>query len=217
MNIGIFDSGRGGRFVTEKLRALLPEHNYTTIDDSAHAPYGERDYDDIRRFTEAAIQPILDKDLIIVACNTATAAAIDDLRAKYPDKAIVGFEPMIKPAAKYSKNRHITLLATKATANSKRTNDLIAKYAPDVIIDRINTIDWAHKIDQMRTDEINLDEVATSIASGSDSIIIGCTHYIDLMPRLEKLFPNIKLFEPSEAIARRISSLIEAKATAQPQ
>jgi Glutamate racemase len=210
MNIGIFDSGSGGRFVAAKLSKILPNHNYRVIDDRAHAPYGERSYDDIRQLTFTAIQPLLDCDIIALACNTATAAAINDLRSAYPDKIFVGFEPMIKPAAARSVSRHITLLATKATAYSKRTEELIDLYASDLTIDRIGTIDWARKIDSNETDKITLDVVAESVKNNSDTIIIGCTHYIALMPRLEKLFPDVTILEPTEAIARHIESLVIA-------
>lgn len=209
MKIGIFDSGSGGRFVAQKLHKLLPDHDYTVIDDREHAPYGERSYEEIRELTHAAIQPILDSDVIVVACNTATAAAITSLRETYPGKVFVGFEPMIKPAAAVTKTQRITLLATYATAHSTRTNELIALHAPDITIDRINTLDWARKIDHNQTDDIALDEVAASIAASSDTIIIGCTHYIALMPRLRKLFSGVTILEPTSAVANRITSLIE--------
>lgn len=210
MTIGVFDSGSGGRFVAEKLQLLLPDFTYTVINDLAHAPYGERSYDDICRLTEAAIQPLLDScDIIILACNTATAAAISHLRETYPDKTFVGFEPMIKPATGHSATRHITLLATKATAYSPRTESLIKTYGNGCTIDRPPTFGWAKAIDAGLADSISLEDIATSIASGSDTIIIGCTHYIALIPRLSERFPGVAILEPTEAVARQIIKLIE--------
>ena len=207
MHIGIFDSGRGGTYVAAKLKTLLPEHAYTVVCDQANAPYGERSHDDIRRLTFAAIQPLLDCDIVILACNTATAAALDDLRARYPHTKFIGFEPMIKPAAALSEHRHITLLSTAATAHSPRTKQLIEQYARDCMVDTPRTFGWARAIDEDSADSIDLENVAASVAAGSDTIIIACTHYIALMPRLAKRFPEVMILEPTEAIARRISQL----------
>lgn len=209
MNIGIFDSGNGGRFVAEKLQKLLPEHQYTVINDAANAPYGERTYDEIRDLTHAAIMPLLEScPLIVIACNTATAAAIDSLRREYPQTLFVGFEPMIKTAAEISASGRMILLATHATAHAPRTEQLIEQYAQGWAIDRLNTVGWASSIDQDKTADIDLDEVARSISQNDRNvIIIGCTHYIALQPRLERLGATI--LEPTEAVARRIKSLIE--------
>ncbi len=206
MNVGVFDSGSGGRFVVEKLKQLLPQHNYVRVADTAHAPYGERSYDEIMRLTDAAIQPLLRTcPIIVLACNTATAATIDVLREKYPSTVFVGFEPMIKSAATQSRSRHMTLLATHATQYAPRTEQLIARYAPECIIDRPNTSGWARSIDEGHTQDIDVTEVKDSIERGSDSIIIGCTHYIALMERLQELAPHAVLYEPTEAVAREIS------------
>ncbi|PID31377.1 hypothetical protein CR983_01310 [Candidatus Saccharibacteria bacterium] len=203
MRIGIFDSGLGGRFVAAKLRRLMPEHHYTVIDDLDHAPYGTKTYDEITRLTETAIQPLLDCDVIVIACNTATTAAIETLRLKYPDRVFVGFEPMIRPAADCSTNRHITLLATSATARAPRTKTLIEQYAADIRIDMPDTSGWATAIDAGKADDIDLRDVVQSVAQGSDVIIIGCTHYIALQPRLEQLSRIV--LEPTEAVARQIN------------
>lgn len=214
MKLGVFDSGHGGELVADKLRRLLPEHDYTVANDLTNAPYGERSYAEIRQLTEEAIQPLLDCDIIVIACNTATAAAIEHLRAKYPNKTFVGFEPMIKPAAAITKSGHITLLATKATAYGSRTEQLITNYAPHTIVDRPTTFGWARSVDEHRAENIKLHEVEKSVAAGSDTIIIGCTHYIALIPRLKTLFPNVAILEPTDAVAKQITRLIGAQ---QPQ
>lgn len=211
MKLGIFDSGRGGELVAEKLRDLLPEHQYIAINDLAHAPYGERSYEEIQQLTERAIQPLLDCDAIIIACNTATVAAIDYLRELHPGKTIIGFEPMIKPAANTTKSNRVTLLATNATAHSPRTEELIATYAPNLIVDRPATSGWATLIDKDQADQIVLADVENSVKKGSDVIIIGCTHYIALVPRLEAMFPSITILEPTEAVARQIARITNAQ------
>lgn len=211
MNIGIFDSGVGGRFVASKLSILFPEHNYIVVDDRKNAPYGERSYDEIRKLTIAAIQPILSCDIIVLACNTATTATINILRNKYPGKQFIGIEPMIKPACLNTKTGHITLLATKATNSSPRTKLLIRQYANNVRIDKINTSNWAKLIDDNQADIISLSAVERSVVAGSDSILIGCTHYIALVPKLKILFPNTTIYEPTTAIGRQINEILSSR------
>lgn len=203
MQIGIFDSGRCGELVAEKLRVLAPQFTYKVINDAAHAPYGNRSYEDIRALTKIAIQPLLkDCSVIILACNTATAAAIDDLRKYYPTTEFIGFEPMIKPAAQASASKHFTLLATHATAHAPRTRKLVRDFAQNCRVDTPDTTDWARLIDQNRTDEIDLSEVEKSIRDGSDQIIIGCTHYIALEKQLRTF--EVSALEPTTAVARRL-------------
>lgn len=112
MLIGVFDSGLGGHFVAARLRNLMPDHEFTVVDDHDHVPYGDRVEREIVRLTETALQPLLKKTkVIVIACNTATAVAIDYLRDKYPGHQFVGFEPMIKPLSTMTKRGAI--LATK--------------------------------------------------------------------------------------------------------
>lgn len=207
MLVGVFDSGNGGKLVAEKLSLLLPENHYEVINDLKNAPYGEKSLSNVRKLTEKAIQPILNCDIVVLACNTATAAALSYLRESYPDVLFVGFEPMIKPASQQSVSRKVTLLSTRATAASRRTHDLVEKYGADLKIFKPNTLGWATKIDRLETDDIYLDEVVDTINRGSDIIIIGCTHYIALIPKLRNLFPNINILEPTEAVARTISRI----------
>lgn len=211
MNIGIFDSGRGGQFVGKKLRQLLPEHTYHIIDDRDHAPYGERSYADIAQLTDTAIQRLLaDCPVIVIACNTATAAAIDMLRQKYPEHHFVGFEPMIKQTARLSQKRHYTLLATHATAHSERTQALIREHTPDFIVDMPSTRGWAAAIDAGNTEDIDLTSVAQSIDNGSDTIILGCTHYIALQDKLQRDYPDVTILEPTESVARHLQTVIDS-------
>lgn len=210
MRIGIFDSGIGGELVAEKLKISFPNYEYLVVNDLAHAPYGERSYEEIQKLTKVAIEPLLDCDLIIIACNTATVAAIGYLRKAHKDKSFIGFEPMIKPAAIETRSRHITLLATNVTAHSSRTEELIATYASGITVHRPTTFGWASLIDEDRTDEVSLAEVEANVKSGSDVVIIGCTHYIALIPRLTMLFPDVKILEPTSAVAQQITRLLDA-------
>ena len=205
MKIGVFDTGTGGELVAKRLKKLLPQHSYITAIDREHAPYGNRSSEDIITLTDTAIQPLLSCSIIILACNTATTIAIQPLRQRYSDVRFIGFEPMIKPAATLTKSRHITLLATNATKHSQRLRALISEYATGVRIDTPDTRAWAQMIDQGLADDIVPDEVSASVADGSDVIVLGCTHYLAIKRRLQRLFPQCRILEPTAIIAKRIS------------
>lgn len=210
MNIGIFDSGRGGELVAERLQHLLPEHNYRTVDDRANLPYGNRTIDQVRQLTDRAIQPLLGSDAIVIACNTATTAAIDWLRLAYPGQVFIGFEPMIKPAASVSRSGRATILATAATRQSDRYRHLKQDYASRLIIDEPDTTDWASLIETDRAADIDLSAVGRSVADGSDVIALACTHYLALQDRLSQLSPSVQIIEPTPAVAERISQLLRS-------
>lgn len=207
MNIGIFDTGVGGEIVAEKLKKILPTHNYTVVKDAKNSPYGNKTSEEIKNLTNQAIQTLLNNDIIILACNTATAAAINYLREKYPTKIFIGFEPMIKLASSKTKTGRVTLLATNYTKNSKRLKLLVDSYGAGLTIDKPNTENWAKLIDDGLGMNIDLTEVKNSIDQGSDTIIIGCTHYNYLKKRLSRLIPEGQILEPTEAIAKRIEQL----------
>lgn len=207
MKIGVFDSGRGGEFIAEGLRALLPEHEFMVVNDHTHVPYGARPTDEIVQLTIAAVQPLIDAHcpVIVIACNTATMVAISHLRARFPAVQFVGTDPMIKPAAQGSVARHITVLATPRTLTSERYLQLTTMYGKKVIIDQPNTADWATIIENSRTQTLDFTDIATSINNGSDTIVLACTHYITLKSHFQQLFPAVQILEPTEAIARQIT------------
>jgi len=209
--IGVFDSGRGGRLVAERLQHLLPHYEYVVADDTAHVPYGTRKQDEIIVLTERAIQPLLVQcRIVVIACNTVTTAAIRVLRDTYPETKFVGLEPMIKPASTLSHNNHITMLATPYTLSSARYQDLKKLYAPQLIIDEPITGDWPLLIESGKADEINLDAVRASCENGSDVVVLGCTHYLALINHLRATLPDgVMILEPSEAIARQVRRLLQ--------
>ncbi len=208
MKIGVFDSGRGGEFVADGLRKLLPHHDYIVVNDTAHVPYGARSNEEIIALTTAALAPLIAAcPIIVIACNTATMAAIATLRARYPDTQFVGTEPMVKPAAEQSRSGHVTLLATPTTLRSERYRHLIDSYASHLRIDKPDTSGWARHIEDHQLAAIDPTDVAKSVDAGSDTVILACTHYIALVPQLYEMFPSITVLEPTDAIARRLTQL----------
>lgn len=211
MRIGVFDSGSGGELLAARLSEALPHHDYIVVNDREHVPYGSRTDSEVIALTDAAIQPLIKSDcpVILIACNTATMCAIRTLRERYPAICFVGIEPMIKPAAAISKTRHVTVLATPLTLASQRYRTLIAKHGGDLLIDQPDTSSWARMIDEKKQDDILLDGVHKSIASGSDTIVVACTHYLALLERCRERFPDVHLLEPTEAIVRQITHVTE--------
>lgn len=208
MNIGVFDSGRGGEYIAAGLKKLLPEHTYVVVNDRANVPYGSRQNSEILCLTNRAIKPLIPTcPIIVIACNTATMAAITSLRELYSQTRFVGTEPMVKQAAATSISRHATLLATPRTLKSQRYRSLIDQFAADLIIDELDTAQWARKIEDNEAKTIAFDDVRSSIAAGSDTIVLACTHYIALKSRLSNDFFGVQILEPTEAIARHIVRL----------
>lgn len=210
MQIGIFDSGIGGEAVAERLREYLPSATIFTTNDSGNLPYGDKSLEEIRRLTDSAIQPLIGSDVIVIACNSATAAAIEFLRDKYPEQIFIGLEPMIKPAASISETRVIGVCATPATLSSDRYNRLIEKYADGVIVVEPDCSSWAAMIEN---NQVNDDEIKATIRSmvlqRVDVIVLGCTHYHWIKESIEKhAGADASVLEPSKAISQRIKHLL---------
>ncbi len=209
MKVGVFDSGKGGEYIADGLRKLLQEHEYMVVNDREHVPYGSRNDDEVATLTDAAIQPLLTAGckVIVIACNTATMAAVSTLRATYPTTKFVGIEPMVKPAALVSKTGRIAVLATPLTLQSQRYRELVETYATGTTISEPHTAGWAAAIEYNQADDIALDELGELIANGCDTVVLACTHYLALQARMAETFPGVTILEPTEAIARQIAAL----------
>ena len=214
MRIGVFDSGIGGEAVAASLAISIPDAVITTVNDKAHVPYGNRDQEDIIKLTNAALQPLLGKqDVIVIACNSATAAAIEWLRATYPNQLFVGLEPMVKPAAELSRSGIIAVCATPATLSSPRYTALKKKYLGSTICLEPNCRNWASMIETSTVDHSIIElEIKDVIESGADVIVLACTHYHWIRSLIEEIAEERAIvLDPSEAIANRIMSLMEAR------
>ena len=150
MQLGIFDSGIGGEAIAQHLSSAFPDANIMTVNDRAHLPYGDRTRQDIQQLTDAAIQPLLGSscDVIVLACNSASAASIEFLREKYPQQKFIGLEPMVKPATTISNTHVIAVCATPATLTSDRYHNLKIRYGSHAIILEPNCRDWARVMPQ---------------------------------------------------------------------
>lgn len=219
MQIGVFDSGIGGEAVAARLRELLPTAHVITADDHPNVPYGSRSEDEVYRLTKQAIQPLLRSrcEVIVLACNTATAAAIDRLRADYPGTAFVGLEPMVKPASTMSETKTIVVCATPATLRSQRYHRLKTDWASDLTVLEPDCSVWAATIESQRPGEVDLEPVISAVQNqAADVIVLACTHYHWIKTQVEvAVGPRVRVLEPSDAIAAQIRRITEA--TTEPQ
>ena len=212
MKLGVFDSGIGGEAVAAALQETFPEATIITVNDRANVPYGDKTPDEVIRLTDAAIQPLLEKqcDVIVIACNTATTAAISTLRERYPNQKFIGIEPMIKPAAEHTATETIAVCATPATLASDRYRDLLARYGKHLRVIEPDCSEWAYLIENNQLNHERIKAVIEPvIQEGADVIVLGCTHYHWIKDDIIALAQGrAEILEPSEAIGRRVSSLL---------
>jgi glutamate racemase len=213
--IGVFDSGLGGLSVLAALVEALPRADFIYYADTAHLPYGDKSEAQI----QARVLAIGDElahagcRLLVAACNTATAAAVDALRQAHPGLPVVGIEPGIKPAAQRSTSRRIAVLATPATAQSQRLARLIATHAANVEVLIAPCPGWATAVEQLHLDDPALaadvrQRVQPLLDQSVDCLVLGCTHYSFLAPLLREIAgPRVQLIDVAEAVARQAQRL----------
>ena len=214
MKIGIFDSGKGGEFVAIKFREMFPEHEFLVVNDREHMPYGDRKTEEICELTNTAIQPLLNKTkIIIIACNTATTAAIEFLREKYPSHKFIGFEPAVKPAAQNSRTGNIMILATPATLKSAKHLALKNNFAKNVkVLEPETTATWAEKIENDAFREEDLTAVVELARQYNvDEIVLGCTHYLAVEQALREKLPAVEIVESVTAVGRMLEKYLREK------
>ncbi len=212
MRLGVFDSGIGGEAIAAALRKTFPNAQIDTINDRDHVPYGNYSSEEIIRLTETAIQPFLagDYDIIVLACNTATAAAIQTLRSRYPHQKFIGIEPMIKMSAELTRSGTVAVFATPATLKSDRYQRLVQKYGSQIEIIEPDCRDWAYLIENNRMNRTHIEATINDICDrGADVIVLGCTHYHWIKDLVTEIADGrATIIEPSDAIGRRVTELL---------
>jgi glutamate racemase len=215
--IGVFDSGVGGLSVLREIRARLPDESLLYVADSGHVPYGEKTPEFIRERSQRIAEFLLGQGAkaLVLACNTATAAAVADLRERYPELPIVGMEPAVKPAAAATRSGVVGVLATTGTLKSAKFAALLDRFASDVrvitqpcpgLVEQIE----AGELDAPRTRELLRGWVEPLLEEGCDTLILGCTHYPFIKPLLRELVPeSISLVDTGAAVARHLQSLLD--------
>ena len=222
--IGVFDSGIGGLSVLDAIARQLPDQEIVYLADTAHVPYGNKDDAYIRERVRRIGDYLVGRGCrqIVVACNTATAAAAATLRERLPSIGVVGVEPGIKPAVANSRSRHIAVLATESTARSKRLAGLIDRYADGVQVDVLPCPGWASKVETLHLDDPGLTGEARrllmpALLEGADHVVLGCTHYAFLKPLLEPIVADrAVLVDVADAVARQCRRLTGLSGTGAP-
>ena len=217
--IGVFDSGVGGLSVLREIRARLPHESLLYVADSGHVPYGEKSAEFIRERSQHIAEFLLGQGAkaLVLACNTATAAAVAELRARYPELPIVGMEPAVKPAAAATRSGVVGVLATTGTLKSAKFAALLDRFASDVrvitqpcpgLVEQIE----AGELDSPRTRALLQGWVEPLLAEGCDTLILGCTHYPFIKPLLRELVPDaVSLVDTGAAVARHLQRLLEQR------
>ncbi|MFV8365168.1 glutamate racemase [Flavobacterium sp. XS1P27] len=215
--IGIFDSGIGGTSIWKAIHQLLPNEKTIYLADSKNAPYGQKSKQEIIALSMKNTDFLLEMKckLIVIACNTATTNAIQELRAKY-DIPFIGIEPAIKPAVTHSKTQIIGILATQGTLNSELFNKTTEKYQDTKIIEQVG-----HGLVQLiENGDINSPEMTKllhsyltpMIEANIDYLVLGCSHYPYLIPQIKKILPeHIQIIDSGEAVAKQTKNILRDK------
>lgn len=217
--IGVFDSGVGGLSVAQALIELMPSQPLSYVADNTHCPYGPRPASEIISFSEGITRYLQDhgSEVVVVACNTASAAALMPLRQRFPETAFVGMVPAIKPAAALTKSGVVGVLATEGTLQGDLFEDVVEHWAHGVrvvsracpgLVERVERGD----IDSPETWRILSACLAPLVAEGIDVLVLGCTHYPFLMPALRRVLPQqVHVIEPSLAIAKQTRRVLSER------
>jgi glutamate racemase len=210
--IGVFDSGLGGLSVLTHVRRLLPDADLLYLADRARAPYGRRSLAEVRDIAmdNTVYLTGAGSGMIVLACNTASAAALHHLRGAYPEIAFVGMEPAVKPATAVTRTGVIGVLATEATFQGALFGSLVDRYGGEVTVLPRPCPGWAELVERGETHgarAAGLVEryVRPLILEGADTLVLGCTHYPFLVPLIARAAgPGVEIIDPSPAVAEQV-------------
>ncbi|MBL7939945.1 MAG: glutamate racemase [Flavobacteriales bacterium] len=214
--IGIFDSGIGGLTVTATIRQALPKERLLYFGDSAHVPYGPRTLEEVRGFSFAITEALLMRGakVIVIACNTASAAALRPLREHYPDVPFVGMEPAVKPAVEHTRTGVVGVIATVATFQSELYATIVERFAQGVEVlhqpcpGLVKQIE-AGEFDTPKTEAMLRGWLEPLLARHIDALVLGCTHYPIVRPLIERIVgPDVRVIDPAPAIARQVQRVL---------
>ncbi len=217
--IGVFDSGLGGLSVLRAIRERLPDHDLLYLADSAYCPYGPRPAAEVRMRAQACANWLVQQgaDLIVIACNTATSAAADQLRAELT-VPVVGLEPGLKPAIAASRNGRVGVLATSGTLHGERFMNLMRRFASRA---QIFTVPSPDLVGYVEAGDLNGPDVRAALTAyleplrsqDVDAVVLGCTHFPFLRPLIAELAgPEIEIIDTGAAVAEQVSRIVEVYA-----
>lgn len=214
--IGIFDSGVGGLSVAIEIRKALPAEHLIYLGDQANVPYGTKSLEQIQKLSEGITRFLLAKGakIIVVACNTASAASLQFLREKYPNTPFVGMEPAIKPASETTQTGAIGVLATPATFKGNLYFNTLRRYAGDKQVFEDTCPGLVEQIEKGEVDTIATRSIlerslTPMLAAGVDSVVLGCTHYPFVLPLVRQIVgTKVSIINPAPAVARQVCKVL---------
>ncbi|HZK17554.1 MAG: glutamate racemase [Chloroflexi bacterium] len=217
--IGIYDSGVGGLTVWRAVRELLPREDLIYFADQANVPYGERSLEEVRLLAEAVTRYLMDEGakLIVIACNTASAAALKHLRELYPDYPFVGMEPAVKPAAEQTLNGKVGVLATPSTFQGELYASVVERFAHDVQVFQATCPGLVRQIekgylDTAKTRQILEEALEPMLREGVDTLVMGCTHFPFVIPLIREIGgEDVRVIDPAPAVARQVRRVLEGR------
>ena len=215
--IAVFDSGVGGLSVLRAIRQQHPSEDILYLADQAHVPYGPRSLDQVRVFSKAVTNYFISQGakLVVVACNTASAAALHYLREIFPNVPFVGMEPAVKPAAEHTQTGVVGVLATPATFQGELYSSVVERFANHVTVIQNTCIGLVEQIEMgnhegRETRKILESALTPMLAKKIDTVVLGCTHYPFVIPTIQEIVgPGVRVIDPAPAIARQVGRLLD--------
>ncbi|GCE47425.1 glutamate racemase [Thermosporothrix hazakensis] len=222
--IGVFDSGAGGLTILADLRKQLPHEHFVFFGDTLNNPYGPRTDAEVRELAQLATRFLLEQDvkMIVVACNTASQAALETLRMAFPQLPFVGVVPAVKPAARLSQKRRIGVVATNGSVKAAYLQNLIATHAAGVEVavaacPELVTLVEQGRIEGPEVDVILRQSLRPVLEKDIDVLVLGCTHFPALRLAIEKIVgENVQVIDSGSAIARRTQWVLETEELLRP-
>ncbi len=217
--IGVFDSGVGGLSVLREIRRTTPAEDLIYLADQQHVPYGPRSMEQVQEFSVSITKYLISRGakMIVAACNTASAAALQHLRAIFPDVPFVGMEPAIKPAAEQTQSGVVGVLATPATFQGALYASVLERFAQDVTVLQntcpgLVSLIESGALDTPETREILEQALAPMLARGIDRMVMGCTHYPFVIPLIEAIVgPDVAVIDPAPAVAQQVGRVLDLR------
>jgi len=216
-SIGVFDSGVGGLTVLRAIHQQHPNENVLYLADQSHVPYGPRTLEEVRQFSESITRYFIQQGvkLVVVACNTASAAALHHLRKTFPAIPFVGMEPAVKPAAEQTESGVVGVLATPATFQGELYASVVERFAHGVRILQSTCPGLVEQIEQGNLDGKETQNILNQaldpmLKASIDTIVLGCTHYPFVIPLIKRITgPQVRVIDPAPAIARQVGRLLD--------
>src|SRR5215208_1154335 len=217
--IGVFDSGLGGISVLRAIREKLPEEPVIYFGDQGHIPYGPRPMEQIRIFSETITRFLLEREakILVVACNTASAASLKYLREKFPAVPFVGMEPAVKPAAEHTHTGKVGVLATPATFQGALYASVVERFANGVELFQDTCPGLVQQVEQgnligEETRQILENALLPMLEKNIDTVVLGCTHYPFVIPLMQQIVgESVRVIDPAPAVAKQTGRLLESR------